>query len=289
MSSAPFARDPDLARLLDDGYDVTIVAGHVLVKHIPYVTAAGSVEYGFLTYPVTVAGDAILPQCAHEIWFGGAHPHRASGTPLSMASANPRTVTNGIDAAFMLSSKPQPEGAYPDQYTKVTAYVRILSHEALAVDPTVTATPGGSWAEVDDDSPFVYRDTATSRAGLAALTARFHAHRVAIVGLGGTGSYILDQVAKTPVAEIVLIDGDHFENHSAFRAPGAATFDELRAHPLKVDYYRDHYSAMHRGITAHGAFLDEDNLDLLSGVSFAFLASDDATMKPPVIAWLEAR
>jgi hypothetical protein len=180
-----------------------------------------------------------------------------------------------------------PEGAYPDQYTKVTSYVRILAHEALAVDHTVTATPGAAWVEVDGDSPFVYRDTATSRAGIAHLVSRFHGHRVGIVGLGGTGSYILDQVAKTPVALIRLIDGDYFENHNAFRAPGAASLEQLRDRPKKVHYYKDAYSNMHRSIEANDVFLDLENLTLLDDLDFVFLASDDSAIKPAVMGRLE--
>jgi len=60
--------------------------------------------------------------------------------------------------------------------------------------------------------------------------------QVAIVGVGGTGSYILDFLAKTRVREIHLFDGDYFFSHNAFRTPGAATIAELRARPLKVDH-----------------------------------------------------
>jgi hypothetical protein len=37
-------------------------------------------------------------------------------------------------------------------------------------------------------------------------------------GLGGTGSYILDLVSKTPVNEILLFDSDDFLQHNAFRS-----------------------------------------------------------------------
>ncbi|MFJ6459738.1 DUF6791 domain-containing protein [Streptomyces sp. NPDC091387] len=37
MSTALLARDPDLSRLLDDGYHVVVQAGHIIVR-IPYVT-----------------------------------------------------------------------------------------------------------------------------------------------------------------------------------------------------------------------------------------------------------
>ena len=43
---------------------------------------------------------------------------------------------------------------------------------------------------------------------------------VAIVGLGGTGSYCTGSLlAKTHVKNIHLFDGDVFEQHCAFRAP----------------------------------------------------------------------
>jgi hypothetical protein len=287
MSSAPFDRDPDLVRLLDDGYDVAIVANHLLVNHIPYLNDQGAIAYGRLTYPVSLAGDVITPTCQHEIWLVGSRPHAATGQPLALATPSPRHIAEGIEASFMLSSKPMPEGAYPDQYTKITSYVRILAHEAFAIDPTVTATPGAAWVEVDSDSPFVYRDTATSRAGIAHLVSRFHGHRVGIVGLGGTGSYILDQVAKTPVALIRLIDGDYFENHNAFRAPGAASLEQLRDRPKKVHYYKDAYSHMHRSIEANDVFIDPENLILLDDLDFVFLASDDSATKPAVIGRLE--
>lgn len=109
-----------------------------------------------------------------------------------------------------------------------------------------------------------------------------------IVGLGGSGSYILDQVAKTEVDSILLVDGDTFDNHNAFRAPGAPTLETLRERPGKAAYLASIYANMHRGVRACEEYLDEDNLHLLTGATFVFLASDDATGKPAIIAWLEA-
>ncbi|MFF9150338.1 ThiF family adenylyltransferase [Streptomyces sp. NPDC014861] len=285
MSTALLARDPDLSRLLDDGYDITLAAGHIIVR-IPYVTENRTVERGFLAHPVTVAGDRFVSGTDHRIWFGGSTPCDEHGHPLTLATPDARAITDGMQAGFMLSSKPP--GGYPDQYTKITAYTRIVADHAHALDPTTTSTPGAAWQEIDDDSPFAYRDTATSRAGLTAINRRFRGQRIVIVGLGGSGSYILDQVAKTEVDSILLIDGDTFDNHNAFRAPGAPTLDTLRARPSKADHFASVYAHMHRGVTGCSQYLDEDNLDLLDGATFVFLASDDAAGKVPVIDWLEA-
>ena len=62
------------------------------------------------------------------------------------------------------------------------------------------------------------------------------------------GSYVSDFVAKTPVREIRIIDGDEFLQHNAFHAPGAPCIDQLREAPRKVDYLSGIYSNMHKGI-----------------------------------------
>jgi hypothetical protein len=288
MSTAPLARDADVRRLLDDGYDINLVEGHLVVKQIPYVTADRAVAYGFLAYPVTVSGDRVVSGTDHRIWFGGSVPCNEHGQPLTLANPEARAISADMAAAFMLSSKPGPAG-YPSEYEKVTAYARILAHPAMALDDTVTTTPGAAWQEVEDELPFRYRDTATSRAGLSALTRLFHAERIAIIGLGGTGAYILDQVAKTPVSSILLVDGDLFDNHNAFRAPGAASLEQLRERPAKVAYFADLYGQMHTCIATAQTYITDDNLGLLDDATFVFLAMDDATMKPAIAAYLLQR
>jgi hypothetical protein len=285
MSTAPLALDEDLCRVLDDGFDAAIQGGHLVIRRIPYVRTDRTVAYGFLAYPVAVSGDRVVSETDHRIWFGGDAPCNEHGVTLTCVNPEQRVIDDELTANFMLSSKPGPEG-YPGQYEKVAAYARIVSHPAQALDPSVTATPGAAWQEVEDNLPFRYRDSATSRAGLAALTKVFLPHRVVIIGLGGTGSYILDQVAKTPVKSIKLIDRDFFDNHNAFRAPGAADLEDLRRRPRKVEYFAEVYGRMHTGITPVVEHVTAENLHLLDDATFVFIAMDDATMKPPITAHL---
>ena len=110
---------------------------------------------------------------------------------------------------------------------------------------------------------------------------------MAIVGLGGTGSYVLDMVAKTPVQEIRLFDNDEFLQHNAFRSPGAPSLGELREAPKKVEYLKAIYSNMHRRIVAQSVNLDASNIHLLDGVTFAFLCMDDGEAKQLIVHKLE--
>ena len=135
---------------------------------------------------------------------------------------------------------------------------------------------------------FNYTETASDRVGIGALTALFNKEKVAIIGLGGTGSYVLDFVAKTPVLEIRIIDGDEFLQHNAFRAPGAPTVEQLRDAPPKVAYLKGIYSKMHKGIVAHAVSLNGTNLDLLDGVTFAFICMDAGESKKFVVQKLES-
>src|SRR5207302_11190786 len=71
---------------------------------------------------------------------------------------------------------------------------------------------------------------------IGALSERLSQETVSIIGVGGTGSYILDFVAKAPVREIRLFDEDEFLQHNAFRAPGAPSLEELReVHPARSE------------------------------------------------------
>ena len=131
-------------------------------------------------------------------------------------------------------------------------------------------------------------DTATSRAGIGAINARVRGQKIGIVGLGGTGSYVLDLVAKTEVADIHLIDGDDFQNHNAFRSPGAALIEELRARPKKIRHFGELYGRMRRGIVEHPVYLDAGNLNLLDGLDFVFVCIDEGEPKKLVVEKLTA-
>jgi hypothetical protein len=290
MFMSPFAADRSTSRLLAEDYCLSFEGNHLIVEQVPYVTAAKVVAYGRLVLPVVFSGDVVKDGSGdHRIWFIGEQPCDEQGRPLPGLSRQAHAVTPALTANFMISSKPKKEGRFADTYDKITSYVRVLSHPARSIDPTVTAVPGAGWTEVPDDLPFVYPDTGTARSGLAEMNSKFRGQRIGIIGLGGTGSYILDQVSKTWVDAIELFDGDVFDNHNAYRAPGAADIDDLKLRPNKADHFAHVYSAMHTGITAHGAHIDADNLDLLAACTFVFMAAGDADEKAIIQAWLRER
>jgi hypothetical protein len=139
---------------------------------------------------------------------------------------------------------------------------------------------------IEVDSPFVYADTNSSRAHINAISAKLRGQRIGIVGVGGTGSYVLDLVSKTPVSEIHLWDGDLYFQHNAFRAPGATPLEKLAGSPTKVTHWKEVYSQMHRGIVAHPEHVTAANMEQLKGYSFVFLCMDASEAKRAVINFL---
>lgn len=123
---------------------------------------------------------------------------------------------------------------------------------------------------------FKYPDTNSSRANIEYLNRKFKGYKVAIIGLGGTGSYMLDFLSKTPVEEIHLFDGDIFQLHNAFRAPGAVSRERMESEVeiFKVQYFEEIYSRIHIGIKAHPVFITEENVSVLSQMNFVFISVD---------------
>jgi hypothetical protein len=289
MSRALFSRNADLAKLREEGYFVQVVGGFLVMREVPYVDADRKVRQGTLISSLALAGDQTRPPDTHVMHFDGDYPCLADGSRI-VAIAHQTTrfdLGHGLTAEHAFSSKP--EGGYVDYYHKMTTYASILAGPAAVLDPTATPRPYRAFDEDDAHSVFNYVETASDRVGIGLLTAKLAGHRVAIVGLGGSGSYILDMLAKTPVTEIRLIDADEFLQHNAFRAPGAPSLEELREAPLKVRYFKAIYGRMHRGITAIAEAITADNLDLLDGIDFAFLSLDAGEAKVALVARLHER
>ena len=262
--------------------------GHLLVHHIPYATAKKEVAFGVLVAPLgDLAGDRTAKPKDHTIYFIGEHPCDHDGSPLKgiLHSSAKQMLVEGINVDHYFSNKP--ENGYPDYYEKVTTYSRIIAAEAQAIDPNCTAkTSKVIEAQDDPESVFVYWDTNSSRAEIDVISAKLEGLKVAIVGVGGTGSYVLDFVAKTPVREIHLFDQDSFLSHNAFRAPGAAPIETLREQPKKVHYLHGVYSRMHKYVIPHDQYLTEATLGELAGMSFAFLCIDQGGPKAAIIKYL---
>lgn len=287
MSEPLISRSRDLRRLREEGFEIEVVSGHLLVHHVPYVTTAREVMHGTLVSTLTLTGDITTTPDTHVAMFSGETPCDEDGTPLRaiINSSGRQQLADGVAVDHMFSSKPIT--GYPDYYEKVTAYVAMLTSAANKLDVDATATTFRVVEDPEPSSVFEYTETASTRAGIVIATGKLALPRLAIVGLGGTGSYILDLVAKTPVDEIHLYDGDRFLQHNAFRSPGAPSRVVLEQAPNKSSYFASIYRNMRRGIVAHDEHITAANVEQLRDMDFVFLALDHGPSRKLIVDRLE--
>ena len=287
MSQRLISRNADLQRLRNEGFDVLMKGSYLVMRGVPYVNSKKEVRAAPSSAELSLAGDATVKPATHVVYFAGEYPCNADGSEIAKIRHQSTVTQLDRDVVVHHSFSSKPPDGYKDHYEKMTTYAAIISSPAKGIDPTVTAQTFPVIEVEDDDSVFNYLDTASSRAQITAVTRKLELKKLGIVGVGGTGSYVLDLTAKTPAKEIHLFDGDRFLQHNAFRSPGAPSANELRELPYKVDYFTRIYSKMRRGIVPHAFHIDATNVGQLREMNFVFLCMDKGDAKKLIVGKLE--
>lgn len=279
MSHKLINHSPDLKRLRDEGYEIEITSGYLVVSHVPYLNREKQVYYGVLISELTLAGEKTTTPDTHVIHFIGEYPCDKNGVeiPQIKNQSQTKSIAEGIVINHMFSNKPK--SGYSDYYEKIVRYIEVISAPARSIDHNITAQTYNVIEDKEELSVFNYIDTNSSRADIIKVTDKIKDQKIAIIGLGGSGAYVLDYVAKTPVVEIHLYDADRFIQHNAFRAPGAVSLSNLKKQLFKVNYFKKTYSNMHRYIIPHPYNIDEQNVDELLAYDFVFICVDNGIYK----------
>lgn len=283
------SHNEDLARLVDRGYAVAFdVSNHLVIRDIPYLDAAGELRWGAIVTKFDHIDQYRVKPTSHEVFFAGSHPHQLDGTPIANLGGGQTNVPLSSDAfqdvvvERSFSNKPKPNGEwrdFPDFFAKIESYVNIISGPAIQRHGASPLT-GRSVADEIEDPIFKLRDTLTSRAEIGDLAAKFEDEVVAIIGLGGTGSYVLDYLVRTRVKAIRGFDGDKFHIHNAYRAPGRTSegeFDKPKALVMQ-----ERYENFRHGLTLKPIVIDETSTDELEGVTFAFVCVDKGSSRAQI-------
>lgn len=289
MSQLQISLSSDLKRLRDEGYQIEVCDGHLFAHHIPYVTSNSEVKLGSLVSTLNLSVKQTVKPETHTIMFNGGDPCNKDGSVIQGIKHGKmkKGFSNGITTELSFSNKPA--NGYRDYFEKITTYINIISAPAKSIDRDVTEKPYLPIEENTDSSVFKYFDTNSSRANIEKVNDKLKNQKIAIVGLGGTGAYVLDLVSKTNVEEIHIYDGDVFLNHNAFRSPGAASLSDLEKRPLKTKYYSEIYSSMRKGIVEHPYYLESNRFHELDGFDYVFICIDNNETRNELISYLMAK
>lgn len=265
--------NPDLKRLADEGYAMRTHGGYLVVSLVPYLNARREIGFGTLVSKMTlVSENRVGRPDDHQIFWCGEQPCHLDGSPIIQLGGGPNQTDfgEGLKSSFLWSNKP-PQG-FSDFFQKIESYATIVSGPAMEIDSSVTPKCFTEANADDPQSPFHFVDTMSSRAGIFDLNKPFEGHIISIVGLGGTGSYVLDFISKMPVAEIRLFDDDLLFVHNAFRRPGSST--EADFGRRKVEVLAEDYGTLHRNIRPFAKRITSDDHDDLGGSTFVFVCVD---------------
>ncbi len=228
MSQQLINHSPDLKRLRDEGYEIEVRGGYLLIHHIPFVDQNNQIQYGILVTTLTLScNERTGTPDNHVIHFIGDNPCEIDGTVITAIQHSNTTSVLNHQVTVNRSFSNKPAAGYPNYYEKVKRYADIISAPAKYLDPSVTEKTFKVIPDSGNETVFEYIDTNSSRANIEMINAKLERQKIAIIGLGGTGAYILDLVAKTPVKEIHIYDGDTFDQHNAFRSPGSSAMNDL--------------------------------------------------------------
>lgn len=274
----------DIRRLVEKGYAVGFDSNYLIIRDVLYLNHKGEQEVGAIVTKLIFPDSDHVVQDDHQIFFAGSHPHNTDGTPIANLGGGPTGLVLSDAAKDVLvqrqfSNKPRVNGQlvpFADFFAKIESYVGIISGPAIARHGGSVLT-FRSVEQVSQGSVFKFHDTLTSRAEITDLATKFKDEIVAVIGLGGSGAYLIDFLVKTPVKEIRGFDVDPFHVHNAFRSPGRLSEAEFRR--SKAEVYQDRYENFRHGLKLKPKFVDASCAEELENVSFAFVCVDKGSSR----------
>lgn len=283
------SRNDDIRRLVERGYAVTFDSNYLVVRDIPYLDEQRALKWGAIATLLVFIDEVRVQQQNHQVSFAGGVPHGLDGRPIPNLGDTPHSVPLSKTEPLVMVERQfsnKPNGGYVDFFDKIERYVAIISGPAMELHD-VTPLTFHVYDEGGDDSVFKFRDMLTARAEITDLTAAFRDEIVAVIGLGGTGGYVLDFMVKAPAREIRGYDADGYHVHNAYRSPGRLDVAELGL--SKAEVYAARYENFRHGLKIETKFIDTDSHEELDGVTFAFVCVDKGTARGAIMDLLIAK
>lgn len=286
------SRNPFVQDLHDLGYDVNFVGGYFVLYGLPYLDQAGALQRGDLFSPVNLGAEYVIePTGTHQVWWRGGRPHGPGGVELGIGPTTaavqivPSVMTDLAFSLKLLDDNHQ-RRTYASFQEKIETYLDVIVGPAMAVYPGATPLRGIERRAAEQRSPLRFPDTSSANYGINDVADRLRGKKVAIIGLGGTGSCILDFIVRTHLDTITLFDDDKIHIHTLFRIPGVIGKSAIGK--PKVEALAQHYGAWHAGITHVPERVTADNVDHLCGLDFVFVSVDDGPSRRFLVDWLSS-
>lgn len=285
-SHNPFIKDLD-----ELGYYVDFVGGYLVIYGLPYLDQDAALQHGDWACPVDLIGAVIDVPKHHQAWWRGSRPHDGNKRQL-LLGGGPDRVTVAPDLitdcsfSFKLLNDNGEKREYLSFEEKARTYLDAITAPAMTAFPSATPLGGIAVKAAAQGSPLRFPDTMSARYHINDISALLRGKKVAIIGLGGTGAYILDFIARTHLEKIALFDDDKVHVHTIFRFPG---FIPGAIGKLKVDGLAQQYGQWHAGVDPVPERITLENIERLAAFDFVFVSVDDGPARALIVEWLSPR
>lgn len=278
------SHNDDLRGLLEKGYAIAFDSNHLIVRDIPYLDQDLRLQIGAIVAPLVPMDGNRVGQTDHQVYFAGSHPCDLDGKPISNLGGGATKIAlsetcTDVVVQRSFSNKPRTTGKFADFFEKVESYASIISGPAMELHGATPLTFAAR-TDAEPDAIFKFQDSLTTIARIGDLAATFESDVVAVIGLGGTGSYVLDLLVKTRVREIRGFDADPFYVHNAYRSPGRTEASEFST--PKAGVYASRYENFRTGVSLHCKFIDSSCEADLRDVTFAFVCVDKGSSRSDI-------
>lgn len=285
-SHNPFIKDLD-----ELGYHVDFVGGYLVIYGLPYLDQDAALQHGDWACPVDLLDAVIDKPKHHQAWWRGSRPHDGAkrqlrlGGGLDRVTVAPDLITD-CSFSFKLLNEDGVARDYLSFEEKTQTYLDTITGPALAAFPDATPLRGIAVKAAAQGSPLRFPDTMSARYHINDISALLRGKKVAVIGLGGTGAYILDFIARTHLERIALFDDDKVHVHTIFRVPG---FIPGAIKGLKVDALARQYGHWHAGIDPIPERITSENIERLAEFDFVFVSVDDGPARLLIVDWLSTK
>ncbi len=285
MPHLPASLDRSIERLSALGLPL-FLDGDFLVAPIPLLDHAGNAEVGYLVESLNLdANRVVQPEVngAHQMHLVGIRPHEINGSPLPLSgSEGDYPLTNRLRASFHMSIKLKDVNTgqnreYADLFEKFSTYYAKISAPGFHKKPKWRDGMVVPSSIRDTSNPFVFPDTAAHKDGVLDLRERLLIQRVLVVGAGGTGSFLIDLLARTPIGSMTIVDFDRFWVHNLYRAPGPYHAEDIGR--LKSELAFERARATHKYVSFLNGKLEDFPDDWLRAMTFVFLCVDKVDVR----------
>jgi hypothetical protein len=165
----------------------------------------------------------------------------------------------------------------------VETYLATIVTPAMNAFPDATPLRAIEVKAAQQKTSLRFPDSMSANYNINDISFKLAEKSVGIVGLGGTGSYILDFLAKTHLNRIFLFDDDKIHVHTIFRIPG---FIHRAIGRRKVEALAEYYGQMHSGIEPVVERIVDTNLQKLDSLDFVFVSVDHAESRGIIVQYL---